>query len=247
MLSVMKSLLSHGLLMAVTLVTAALRSCVGADVLATTSIPPVGGPQASPSSALQRIDLAERLAGGKLRAVNRDVTRLAGRLDAVHVTEKQGPGVVWIEGADFSDGTIELEVRGRDVFQQSFVGVAFHRKDDSTYDAVYVRPFNFRAADPERHRHAVQYMAVPDYDWPRLRKEFPDRFESAVDPSVGPTDWVRLRVIVNGQTVRAYVGSVAAPTLEVRRLSQRDRGMIGLWTGNNSDGDFANLRLAQSQ
>jgi len=22
-----------------------------------------------------------------------------------------------------------------------------------------------------------------------------------------------------------------------------DRGLIGLWTGNNSDGDFANLRI----
>jgi hypothetical protein len=31
--------------------------------------------------------------------------------------------------------------------------------------------------------------------------------------------------------------------LEVHRLGQRDRGMIGLWTGNNSDGAFPNLRI----
>ena len=199
------------------------------------------------SAALQRIDLAERLAAGKLRAVNRDVTKLQGSRDGVHVTEKADAGVAWIEGSDFADGTIELDVRDRDVLQQSFVGVAFHRKDDHTYEAVYVRPFNFRADDPVRHRHAVQYMASPDYDWPRLRQEFPDQFESAVASSVGPTDWVPLRVVVNGRAIQVFVGPVQSPTLDVRRLGQHDRGLIGLWTGNNSDGDFANLRITAAK
>ncbi len=161
----------------------------------------------------------------------------------MHVTEKMDPGVVWIEGSDFVEGTIEVDVRGRDVLQRSFVGIAFHRKDDTTYESVYLRPFNVRADDPVRHRHAVQYMASPDYDWPRLRKEFPEKFESPVDPSVVPTGWVPLRVIVKGQTIQVYVGPVKSPTLEVMKLGQQDRGMIGLWTGNNSDGDFANLRI----
>jgi len=197
----------------------------------------------SQSAAQQQIDLAERLAAGKLRAVNRDITKLPGNRPGVHVTEKAGPGVVWIEGSDFSEGTIEVDVRGRDVLQQSFVGVAFHRKDDNTYEAVYLRPFNFRAEDPVRHQHAVQYVAIPDYDWPRLRKEFPEEFENPVDPSVVPTEWVPLRVVVKGQTVQVYVGAVKSPTLEVRKLGSLDRGLIGLWAGNNSDGDFANLRI----
>ena len=33
---------------------------------------------------------------------------------------------------------------GQDM-QQLYVGVAFHRKDNDTYEAVYPRPFNFRA------------------------------------------------------------------------------------------------------
>jgi hypothetical protein len=197
----------------------------------------------SQSAAQPQIDLAERLAAGKLRAVNRDVTKLEGSRPGVHLTEKAGPGVVWIEGSDFSEGTVEVDVRGRDVPQQSFVGVAFHRKDDNAYEAVYLRPFNFRAEDPVRHQHAVQYVAVPDYDWPRLRKEFPEEFENPVDPSVAPTEWVPLRVVVKGQTVQVYVGAVTSPTLEVRKLGTYDRGLIGLWVGNNSDGDFANLRI----
>ena len=196
----------------------------------------------SQSAGLQEIDLAERLGLGDLRAVNRDVTALSGS-SGVHVTENAGPGVVWIEASDFAQGTIEVDVRGRDVPGRSFVGVAFHRQDDESYDAVYLRPFNFRANDPARGRHAVQYMAVPEYDWPILRQKFPEEFENPVDASVSPTDWVPLRVMVQGRTVRIYVGSVTAPTLEVRKLGTSDRGLIGLWTGHNSDGDFTNLRI----
>ena len=89
----------------------------------------------------------------------------------------------------------------------------------------------------------MQYIASPDYDWPRLRKEFPEEFENPVDSSVVPTDWVPLKVVVKGQTIQVYVGSPQSPALEVRKLGQHDRGTIGLWTGNNSDGDFANLRV----
>ena len=159
------------------------------------------------------------------------------------MTEGANAGVIWIEGSDLAEGTIEVDVRGRDVLQQSFVGIAFHRKDDNTYESVYLRPFNFRADDPARHHHAVQYMASPDYDWPRLRQEFPEQFENAVDPAVGPTDWVPLRIVVKAQTVQVFVGPAKSPTLDVRKLGAIDRGMIGLWTGNNSDGGFANLRV----
>jgi hypothetical protein len=171
--------------------------------------------------------------------VNGEVTVLKEKRGGIR---NAGAGVVWIEGTDFAEGTIEIDVRGRDVLQQSFLGIAFHAKDDKTYDLVYLRPFNFRAEDPVRHQHAVQYVSLPDYDWARLRKEFPEEFENPVDASVAPADWVRLRVAVKGRTIQVYVGSVTSPTLEVRKLGQHDRGMIGLWTGGNSDGDFANLR-----
>jgi hypothetical protein len=204
-------------------------------------------PASAQPAAPQKIDLAERLTAGKLRAVNREVTALQGTRGAVHVAQKTGPGVVWIEGTDFAQGTIELDVRGRDMPQQSFVGIAFHRKDDNTYEGVYLRPFNFRATDPTQHQHAVQYISVPDYDWPRLRKEFPEEFENPVDPSVTPTDWVPLRVVVNDLKVQIYVGQVKSPTLEVRKLGTLDRGLIGLWAGNNSEGDFTNLRITTAK
>jgi hypothetical protein len=196
---------------------------------------------------VQRIDLAERLTAGKLRVVNRQITKAPGRTDGVHLSEKADVGIAWVDGTDFSEGTIELDVRGRDVFQQSFLGVAFHRRDDNSYESVYVRPFNFRATDPARHDHAVQYMTVPEFDWPRLREQFPEEFENPVNATLSPTDWVPLRIVVRGQRVQIFVGMVANTTLEVRKLGTLDRGMIGLWVGNTSDGDFSNLRITPAQ
>jgi hypothetical protein len=217
--------------------------CAGVAMMGIAGGTSVAGSQAGPAA----IDLAERLKTGTLRAVNREVTALQGTPRGVHVTQKEGPGVVWLEGSDFAQGTITLDVRGRDVLQQSFLGVAFHRKNDNTYEAVYLRPFNFRADDPDRHQHAVQYIAVPDYDWPRLRKEFPEEFENPVDRSVSPTEWVPLRLVVADQKIQVYVGTVTTPTLEVRKLGSESRGLIGLWVGNNSDGDFANLRITPAK
>jgi len=193
----------------------------------------------------QRLDLSQLAAAGKLRSSNREVTSLPARAGAVHVSANDGPGVAWIDGTEFSLGTIEIELRGKDVVQQSFLGIAFHGKDDKTYESVYLRPFNFRAEDPVRHGHAVQYMALPDFDWPVLRQKFPEEFERPVDKSIAPTDWVTLRVVVTAKAVQAYVGAVKEPTFEVRKLGESETGLVGLWVGNTSDGDFANLRITK--
>jgi hypothetical protein len=199
------------------------------------------------SSAPQSIDLAERLAAGKLRGVNRDATPLQGARKGVHVDEKVALGVVWIQDTDFGQGTIEIDVRGRDVVDRSYLGIAFHRKDDAAYEAVFLRPFNFRIDNPVRRQHAVQYMVLPEFGWLKLREQFPEEFENPVDQSVAPADWVPLRVVVSEAKVQIYAGTAKSPTLEVRKLGSLDRGMIGLWVGTNSDGDFSNLRITPAK
>ena len=203
------------------------------------------GAMQTAAPSVERIDLAERLAAGKIKVVNREIS--VGSGGSVHLSAGPDVGIAWIDGTDFIDGTIELDVRGKDSFQQSFLGLAFHRKDDHTYESVYLRPFNFRATDPARHDHAVQYMTVPEFDWPRLREQFPEEFENPVNSTLSPTDWVPLRVVVRGQRVQVFVGLVANVTLDARKLGTLDRGMVGLWVGNNSDGDFANLRITPAK
>jgi len=194
----------------------------------------------------QTIDLGQAFAAGKVRAVNRTVTKLDER-SGIRLSAAPGDGVAWVDGTDFSGGALEVDIRGKDVTGQSFVGIAFNRTDDKNYEVVYLRPFNFRAEDPVRKQHAVQYMVSPEFEWPRLRKEFPEEFENPVDTSLVPTDWVRLRVAVDGSKRQIVVGSVKGVTLEVRKLGSLDGGQVGLWVGNNSDGDFANLVMIPSK
>jgi hypothetical protein len=138
-------------------------------------------------------------------------------------------------------------VRGKDVPQQSFVGVAFNGVDDQTFEAVYLRPFNFRAADSDRRSHAVQYVAHPAFPWHRLRSEHPGVYENPVTPAPDPNDWVHLRLEVDRAAVRVYVGDGEEADLVVDRRADQNGDRIGLWVGNNSGGDFANLQIRPVQ
>jgi hypothetical protein len=94
-------------------------------------------------------DAAQVRAAKTLCVVNRQVTRIQDR-NGVRLSASSGNGVAWVEGTDFRSGTIEVDIRGREDLQQTYVGIAFHRKNDTTYEAVYLRPFNFRIQDPLR-------------------------------------------------------------------------------------------------
>jgi hypothetical protein len=87
---------------------------------------------------------------------------------------------------------------------------------------------------------------MPDYDLGRLRNGFPGQFEKPVDPSVNPTRWNRLRLVVREGRVQAFVGEAAGPALDVRELHSDAHGQIALFVDNGSDGLFANLRIVKS-
>ena len=92
--------------------------------------------------------------------------------------------VVWLDGFEFTDGTIEFDAKGKsEPPQGSFIGVAFRVVDDITYDAVYFRPFNFRATDAERKSHAVQYISSPQWPWEKLRAEKTGQYEKPIEPA----------------------------------------------------------------
>jgi hypothetical protein len=182
------------------------------------------------------------LAGGKgLKVFNRHVSPLQdGSRRGVRLDEASGQGLAYVDGLEFGNGTIELDIRGRDLQGQSFVGVAFHALDALTYDAIYFRPFNFRNEDPERRMHAVQYISMPLFYWSRLRSEHPGMYEKAVNPVPDPNDWFHARIVVASPTVRVFMGDATEPSLVVTQLGQQRRGMVGLWV-DNFGGDFADL------
>jgi len=194
--------------------------------------------------------VASNLAGQRsiepkdLDLFNRTVSALSdGTRKGVHLDERPGEGVAYLKGIEFSNGTIEFDVRGKDVQGQSFVGVAFHGLDSTTYDAIYFRPFNFRTDDPARHSHAVQYVSQPTYPWQKLRAERPGVFEQPVSPAPDPNAWFHVRVVVASPKVSVFVADAKQPSLVVTLLSDRTKGLVGLWVGNGSGGDFADLKI----
>jgi hypothetical protein len=151
-------------------------------------------------------------------------------------------GVAWLNGVDFSTGTIDVDLRGLDVLQRSFLGIAFHAVDSNTYDIVYFRPFNFQNPDPIRKIHAVQYMAMHDFPWDKLREEHNGVYEKAIDPAPKATDWFHAKIEVTEDEIRVYVNNAATPSLKVKKLNTRKSGKIGLWN-DALEGDFANLTI----
>jgi glyoxylase-like metal-dependent hydrolase (beta-lactamase superfamily II) len=186
-----------------------------------------------------------RLADGKSAQVfNRTLTvsTESGRT-VVHADARPGEGGVLLEGVQLGEGTIEVDLKGKDVAQRSFLGIAFHVVDWTTLDAVYFRPFNFRAAEAERRSHSVQYVSHPTYTWQRLRAERPGQFEQAIDPPPDPNGWFHARIVLSGGRVEVYVNGAAKPSLAVEDLGAAKSGSVGLFVGNGSDGSFAALSI----
>jgi hypothetical protein len=167
---------------------------------------------------------------------------------ALKLSEGRAMGIVWLDGYDFAEGTIEVDLLGRsEPVQGSFIGVAFRVADAETHDAVYFRPFNFRAADSVRHSHAVQYVSHPRWPWQTLRSERPGVYERPVVPELDGDQWFHARVVLAPPKVSVFVNGRTEPCLVVDELSNRAHGSIGLWVGEGSGGYFANLRATRTR
>jgi hypothetical protein len=175
-----------------------------------------------------------------------------GSIDATEVTEKdgvaaiefnkRGQNVVWLDGFEFSAGTIEFDAKGKSMpLQSSFIGVAFRVAEAATYDAVYFRPFNFREADPEKKSHAVQYVSEPQWPWQKLRNEKPGQFEKPIEPAPDGDAWFHAKVVIEKRQVKVFVNGATEPALVVNELSDRPGGSVGLWC--NGYGVIANLTI----
>jgi len=175
---------------------------------------------------------------------------------ALRVADMAPPGtgdegrLVVLARTELQDGVIEVDLAGEvgpgaAEGARGFVGMAFRvAPDASRFECIYLRPTNGRADDQVRRNHSVQYISIPGFPWPRLRKEFPDQYETYVD--LVPGEWTRVKIEVRGDKARLYVHDAGQPTLLVNDLKQgQGKGAIALWIGPGTIAHFADLRVSR--
>jgi hypothetical protein len=163
-------------------------------------------------------------------------------LDTSKIPAVRCTSLFWLAGAGFATGIIDVDLRGNDSLLQSFLGIAFHGIDSSTYDVVYFRPFNFRNKDTARHNWSLQYMSLPGFPFNILRAEHPLMYEHTVKPAPFPNDWFHARIVVASDSITVYVNHSDEISLKVPILNNRHDGRIGIWSDGLPE-DFANLTI----
>jgi len=191
--------------------------------------------------------------GLRLINVKAEVVELGG-LEGLRVTRaddySEGGTLALIEGSDFGNGVIGIELAGEpapgaDPNMRGFIGIAFRvdPADPDRYECFYLRPTNARADNQLQRNHSTQYVSHPEYPWYRLREESPGMYESYVDLAAG--EWTSIRIEVKGTTAALYVGEAEQPVLMVKDLKHGESvGQIGLWLHESTLAHFRNLRFA---
>lgn len=183
--------------------------------------------------------------------VKADAVEYKGR-KAVRLTKDvEKGGFALLKGTDFQDGTIEADIALKittppGVRMPGFVGIAFRaRPDASRYELFYLRPGNSGSDDQAMRNHSVQYTSEPDFDWYRLRRQWPWVYESYAD--LRPETWTKVRIEVAGRSARLYLNGSTKPSLVVDGLKGQDlRGGVALWPYEGEEAYFSNVRITNT-
>jgi hypothetical protein len=199
-------------------------------------------------------------AGFFLNSVTAESAIVAGRralrVELTEAAASGAPGVDFIDQptfvqipADFGNGIIEVDVLSRlsedaPNYARAFAGLAYRIAENlDSFEAVYVRPLNGAKVDPPgpRAQRAVQYFAYPEWNFERLREEYPDgRFESGAD--IGPDEWIHLRIEIKDGELRASVDGIQVLDLAETK-GRAARGGIGLFVDIGTEAFFSNLTV----
>jgi hypothetical protein len=160
------------------------------------------------------------------------------------------PAFAKLKNVTFKDGTIEVKLLSKllpDAGEtaRGFIGIAFRIDQTNTnFECIYIRPTNGRADDQVRRNHSIQYVSHPDFDFQRLRKESPEKYESYAD--MGLNEWIILKIVVKGAQARLYLNNNKQPSLIVNDLKHGpdQAGGIGLFVDNGTEGYFAQVNIS---
>lgn len=152
---------------------------------------------------------------------------------------------------DFHNGTIEVDLAAKLAkdapdYARGFIGLVFRADAKMNFEGIYLRPTNGRADDQVRRNHSAQYFSYPDFDFARLRKEAPERYESYVD--IALNEWIHVKIEVHQEQARLFVNKAKQPCLIVKDLKHGSdqRGAVGLWIESGTVGIFRSHRVKRN-
>lgn len=199
-----------------------------------------------PAQKSASFDIHRLFKNGSITIQNREAEIFQeDKYQGIKLSKKEGEGLAWINDVDFSDGIIEFDLRGENVKQHSFVGIAFHGQDNETFDAIYLRPFQFKETDLKLRCRGIQYISLPQFTWRKLREQFPEKYENEVTSSPDPDSWIKMRVVIDGSVISVFIDNGKEPVLVVKKLTTTKSGKLGFYAGDTSGGDFANLSVTK--
>jgi len=181
------------------------------------------------------IDLQSLVKNKGIEVYNRELSLInEASYQGIRLSKDEGEGIAWLKGIEFSNGILEFDVRGEDVQQHSFVGIAFHGKDNNTFDAIYLRPFQFRSDNEVLKKRAIQYISLPDFTWQKLREKFPNKYEGSIQPAPDPNAWIRVKIVVKDKMISAYINGSKEPSLVVEKVTNINKGAGGFYVADTS-------------
>jgi hypothetical protein len=207
-----------------------------------------GADSRSPASQISALTDTRNLVEHGVKA---EAVEYRGR-KAVRLTTQGEEGFAFLNGVQLRDGTIEVDIATKittppGVRMPGFTGIAFRaRPDASHYDLFYLRPGNSRSDDQAMRNHSVQYTAAPDFDWEKLRRQWPFVYEAYANLQLD--EWTPVKIEVHGRQARLYVNGSADPSLVVDGLKGEDlQGAVALWSYAGEEAYFSNLRISYAQ
>jgi hypothetical protein len=205
-------------------------------------------PAANSSMAHPELPTISEVVNGHTELVTYRGVRAVKLVPAPETAGKDEDMMALLDGPEFKDGTIQLDVAGAPRpgmpgDSRGFIGVSFRTGPHGVWsDVFYLRPTNGRAADQLRRNHAVQYVSDPEFPWHRLRKETPGVYESYADMVAGV--WTTMRIEVAGATARLSVNGATQPCLVINDLKHGERpGRIALWAHVETDAYFGPISI----
>jgi hypothetical protein len=147
-------------------------------------------------------------------------------------------GFAYLDGVQFTNGVIEVDVAVPDVDARSYPGIIFRVQSEGDYERVYLRPHR-----APLYPDAIQYTPVMNgiAGWQLYNGE---GLTAATEVPEG--EWVRLRLEVGGEQARLYLGESNEPALVIDHLRHGvSTGSVGVMGPVDGTAYFSNFTYRQ--